>query len=158
MYQSEINRATMILKQRRVTMFGILFALTICGCGEPSTRQRHNPQPPSASLSTEPDDVVVFRAEVISVMPITQYAGELRPVSHDPRYAVTVCLLDNVEEFSCKQGETICLGLHSLARTFSSNDVVGRTFSFRIFGSARRYYHIEAESDYEGDRPGTGDG
>jgi hypothetical protein len=147
---SESSLAAQVLRQRHLVMPGLLIALAGCGGCEAAERRSQNPLPASQASST-----VEFRAKVLSVIPITRYSGKLRPVSADPRYAATVCLLDDAPELSCKQGQTICFGLHSPALTFRTDDVVGRTFRFRLCGKARRYHHLEAERDDEGNHSST---
>jgi hypothetical protein len=151
MCRSQINRAALVLRQRHLAILGTLIVFVGCRSSEPRERQSEHPKPPSSHPSSKPSDAVEFRAEVVSVIPITRYSGTLRPVANDPRYAATVRLLDDVADWSCKQGETVCLGLHSPVLTFGTSDVVGRIFRFRIFGSARQYYRVETESDQEGD-------
>jgi hypothetical protein len=155
MRRFETNRAVWLARQGRSTVLGTLIVLAVCGCTEPCDRRCQSTQPPSSKDGIQSADLVEFRAEVISVIPIDGYSGTLRPVSIDPRFAVTVCLLDDVPELLRRCSETMCLGLHSPTLTFGTNEVVGHTFRFRIFGNAQGYYHVEAERDSRGGRVPT---
>jgi hypothetical protein len=150
MRRSEMNRAAWVARLGHPTVLATLIGLAVCGCSEPGDRGCQSPQRPSSESGAQFADLVEFRAEVISMIPIAEHSGKLRPVSFGPQYAVTVRLLDGVPEFSHRPGETVCLGLDSPTLTFGSNHVIGQTFRFRIFGDARSYHRVEAEKDSGG--------
>ena len=96
-----------------------------------------------------------FKARIESISPLTTYSGKVVPVSVDPRFAMTVVLLEPVPEWTCKTGEVVTLAIHSPSHLFGADEFLNQPYQIRLHGkraeSRGAYFYIEAER-LSGDR------
>jgi hypothetical protein len=88
-----------------------------------------------AALTAEPE-TVHFTARVDAITPLTQYSGRIRVLEPDPRFALSLEILEvhpDAPDFPAKQ--TFTFAIHSPAHLFATADtahIIGRTFDFTI--------------------------
>jgi len=82
-----------------------------------------------------------INVKVVSIVPITRFAGEAIRTHFDPRFVVALLLDDSVQGFAIK-GTDISVpsypiaffAIHSVAQLFktANSDIVGETYRLRI--------------------------
>ena len=108
------------------SLFVIAVALALVSCAaeqvRPTPTERDQIRPATAQAPTEANanHVFTFRAEHLRTLLLSGFAGEVVSTDFDPRYVVTLKLLDPVGDF--KKGDVVHFAIHSPARSWISDE------------------------------------
>lgn len=101
---------------------------------------------------------LVFRATVQDVVLMSQYSGTVIPVHHDPRFVVSLKIVEAEQSVGDKKkGEVLAVAIHSPIRLFDAENPQGQEFRFTIerhFEAGRTSYrNLSAEKPEANKRP-----